>query len=198
VIAKNAAHRTFTQAGTSGQTSIEDNIDMFRSLAVRYNVGKVRDLTLERNAPMRISRLLEQANNISNQDLSKVNSGKVYRVFKSTSLSHVDAHYTLIEKDNGYLFTSKSVSRLNPNMVSPHNKSVSKFISHEKGNAFVKEIENIDVCSNSFERSIGLDGISWLVEVSDNGKHCADYLWGGNNPKKLEVLIKEIDYFLGG
>lgn len=33
VIAKNAADREFTQAGKSGQTSIEDNIDMFRSLA---------------------------------------------------------------------------------------------------------------------------------------------------------------------
>lgn len=33
VIAKNAAHRSFTINGTSGQTSIGDNIDMFRSLA---------------------------------------------------------------------------------------------------------------------------------------------------------------------
>lgn len=32
VIAKNAADREFTGAGKSGQTSIEDNIDMFRSL----------------------------------------------------------------------------------------------------------------------------------------------------------------------
>lgn len=37
VIAKNGAHRTFTQAGTSGQTSIEDNVDMFRSLADQLN-----------------------------------------------------------------------------------------------------------------------------------------------------------------
>lgn len=36
VIAKNAAHRTFAQAGKSGQTSINDNIDMFRSLAEYY------------------------------------------------------------------------------------------------------------------------------------------------------------------
>ncbi len=37
VIAKNAAHRTFAQAGKSGQTSINDNIDMFRSLAAYYS-----------------------------------------------------------------------------------------------------------------------------------------------------------------
>jgi CubicO group peptidase (beta-lactamase class C family) len=37
VIAKNAADREFTQAGKSGQTSIEDNIDMFRSLAAFYS-----------------------------------------------------------------------------------------------------------------------------------------------------------------
>jgi len=38
VIAKNAAHRTFTEAGKSGQTSIEDNVDMFRSLAEQMSV----------------------------------------------------------------------------------------------------------------------------------------------------------------
>lgn len=37
VIAKNAAHRAFTQSGKSGQTSINDNIDMFRSLAAHYS-----------------------------------------------------------------------------------------------------------------------------------------------------------------
>ncbi|RKQ71510.1 hypothetical protein DES40_0833 [Litorimonas taeanensis] len=36
VIAKNAAHRTFEKNGKSGQTSINDNIDMFRSLAAFY------------------------------------------------------------------------------------------------------------------------------------------------------------------
>lgn len=37
VIAKNAAHTTFTKPGKSGQTSINDNIDMFRSLAGFYS-----------------------------------------------------------------------------------------------------------------------------------------------------------------
>jgi CubicO group peptidase (beta-lactamase class C family) len=41
VIAKNAADREFTQNGTSGQTSIEDNIDMFRSLADQLNYKNI-------------------------------------------------------------------------------------------------------------------------------------------------------------
>jgi len=42
VIAKNAADREFTQNGTSGQTSIGDNIDMFRSLAAQLSVYNIQ------------------------------------------------------------------------------------------------------------------------------------------------------------
>ena len=46
VIAKNAADREFTQDGRSGQPSINDNIDMFRSLAEFYSYPKGYDAAL--------------------------------------------------------------------------------------------------------------------------------------------------------
>lgn len=59
VIAKNAAHRTFTQNGTSGQTSIEDNVDMFRSLAEQLATQGVHTFGLTEGELPSVERLNE-------------------------------------------------------------------------------------------------------------------------------------------
>jgi hypothetical protein len=183
VIAKNAAHRTFTQAGKSGQTSIEDNIDMFRSLAEEIFMASYQEELDEFWASFDMLSDVEYnnaflialgENPIDKIDVSKNN---IYR-FLWLRTFHRPAVFTLQYSPDGESVLNIKMSDGSGGYLPGEvvlNNTIS--ISENEASKLVKMFNAQDLCSDVASDRGGFDGSQWVFQSATKQMRCESQIW---------------------